>query len=193
MLPREPASQSHLLLHHAVTVSPHQSRAFHWFPVLTCTHCLRRHGQHVRNIAEELDPTFRTRRPSAERDQEDQTGTVNRRCWNNRPTLTSSLCCRPGRSHASHAAARVPGRAHFHPSHKAANRQVGALQTQREEGKLQAAVILVFSRSVNIHPSYSNTIKHPYRHFRPVEKRSRDISHLYTHNGLLLMLFLLFF
>lgn len=87
LLPREPASQSHL--HYTVTAWTHQSNSFPRLPMLTLSCCLHRQSQHIRNIAEELDPTFQARRLSTERDRDRQTGTVNRK-WSSESSLLNN-------------------------------------------------------------------------------------------------------
>lgn len=84
LLPGEPASQSHLC--YAVTVWTHKSNGFHRLPMLTSCCCLRRQSQHIRNIAEELDPTFQARRQSTERGSQG-TGTLNRKRGSQNPAF----------------------------------------------------------------------------------------------------------
>lgn len=114
---------------------------------------LDRQTQHMRNVAEELDPTFQARRRSPDSGGSGQTGSLHRQTqaseWNlgnnSRQWFTSCpFQHRVGGSVSSlniiwHA--RSWWGAHIHPTHQTANRQSSSLKTQREEGKLQTAII----------------------------------------------------
>lgn len=139
LLPREPSTQSHL--HDTVIVSTRihmKPYVFHLLSILTCNCCVYRQTQHIRNIAEELDPTFQARRQGTESLRVGQTGTVNRKNGTQNETVKTiaehshpfSLQYRANQSVTSHAAfwlTWLPWRAHFHPTHKTANGQIRAL------------------------------------------------------------------
>lgn len=125
---------------------------------------LHRQGQPIRNIAEELDPTFQARRQGTESLRVGQTGTINRNSSTQNDTVKNSwtlmssfLQYRPNLSVASHAAfwlTRLPRGAHIYPTHKTANGQIRTHKTQREEGKLQATVTFSTHRAVGVHVLY---------------------------------------
>lgn len=79
LLPRQSATQSHL--HFAVIVSTcthMQHDVFHLPSLFIQRCCVYRQAQHVRNVAEELDPTFQARRQETESLSVGQAGTVNK-------------------------------------------------------------------------------------------------------------------
>lgn len=57
----------------------HETIFFHFLRTLTEKCCVYRQSQHIRNIAEDLDPTFQARRQGTESQRVEHSGTVNRK------------------------------------------------------------------------------------------------------------------
>lgn len=92
LLPREPAAQSHL---HHVSVSAWTAASSCGLS-LTHTSGVGRQSQHMRNVAEELDPTFRPRRRVPEGGGgggggSGQTGTLHRQTQASEWTIDNSI------------------------------------------------------------------------------------------------------